>query len=62
MEIKNMKQLIKNLKAELKLRQEQLDKDGINIEHTKGQIYALRTAIIFAEEGVDGKTIVRYGK
>ena len=40
----------------------ELDKDGINIEHTKGQIYALRTAIIFAEEGVDSNTIVRFGK
>ena len=63
-----MKKLIKNLKGELKLRETQL-KDAkrnelvnFEIDRLKGQIYALKTAIIFAEEGVDSSTIVRYGK
>ena len=62
-----MKQLIKNLKAELKLREGQL-KEAIseevhyNIDYLKGEIYGLKTAIIFAEEGVNSDTIVRFGK
>ena len=62
---KDMKQLIENLKAELQHREEQLSKAlelQLNIDYTKGMIYALKTAIIFAEEGVNGQTIVRLGK
>ena len=61
----NMKQLIENLKAELQLREEQLEMhdkdplDGQDSSFLKGMIYSLKTAIIFAEEGVDGQTIVR---
>ena len=60
-----MKTLIKNLKAELKLREKQFenaDNLGLNKDSLKGQIYALKTAIIFAVEGVDSNTIKRYGK
>tara|TARA_Y100001938_G_C8002658_1_gene385564 strand:+ start:563 stop:745 length:183 start_codon:yes stop_codon:yes gene_type:complete len=60
-----MKTLIKNLKAELKLREKQLknaDNFGLNKDSLRGQVYALNTAIIFAVEGVDSNTIKRYGK
>tara|TARA_Y100000593_G_scaffold40139_1_gene77380 strand:- start:625 stop:807 length:183 start_codon:yes stop_codon:yes gene_type:complete len=60
-----MKTLIKNLKAELKLREKQFenaDNLGLNKDSLRGQTYALKTAIIFAVEGVDSNTIKRYGK
>ena len=60
-----MKQLIKNLKAELQLREAQIKyakKHGYRTDFVKGQIYGLKTAIIFAEEGVNSDTIVRFGK
>ena len=57
-----MKELIKNLKTELKLREKQFNIDGLNKDYIEGQIYALKTAIIFAEEGVNSDNIVRFGK
>ena len=59
-----MKQLIENLKIELKLRETQLENADAQFvkTHLNGMIYGLKTAIIFAEEGVDSNTIVRFGK
>ena len=57
-----MKTLIKALKKEIKLRETQLDNPDLKTDYTEGMIYGLKTALIFAEEGGDGDSIVRMGK
>ena len=57
-----MKTLIENLKKEIKLRETQLQNPDLKTDRIEGMIYGLKTALIFAEEGVDSNTIVRMGK
>jgi hypothetical protein len=60
-----MKTFIKNLKQEIKLKQNLLknaEKLQLNKDRISGEIYGLKTALIFAQEGVDSYTIVRWGK